>query len=264
MTLSWSGRFLRRLIKRFLYSLLSIRDAVMVFLRMDKSYVRFTVEANPPSVFYNFRVRPESVNDLKLKLNLPKDFTLEKMRFLENDRDPDYFISLNVYRVTGITNAIRAEWSVFVKNNNEDANVVRYMVVEAQSSTLTMDPVNIFEKPRMVEQAVNNDMLDTYIESFNGTSFRASFPMPLDKNHPVAYSSREWLKSIDLIYWPNGIGDRTFYDGGLACAEIFVIPPDSVRVEDTTKWSKYIDPVPHSVLLFPDAIDFVMSPWWNV
>ena len=138
------------------------------------------------------------------------------------------------------------------------------MVVEAQSSTLTMDPVHLFERARKVDQSLKNNRFNTFIESFDNTSFSASFDLPEDRSLPTGYSSKEWLKSIDLIYWPNGIGDRTFYDGSMACAEIKIIPPESVRVEDTTQWREFIEPVPDSVLLFPDAIEFVMSPWWII
>ncbi len=264
MELSKSGRVLRRLVKMMLYSQLSFMDGILVLLRLTKSYVRFTVEADPPSIFYNFRVLPDKVKDLERHINLPDGFTMEKMRFLENDKESDYFVSLNVYRVSGITNALRAEWSVFVKNHAEDVDVVRYMVTEAQSSTLTMDPVNIFERARKVDQSMENNHFETVIESFDNATFSATFDIPDDGSIETAYSAREWLKSIDLIYWLNGIGDRTYYDGGMACAAIKVIPPKLVTIEDTTQWSEFIEPVPDSVLLFPDAISFVMSPWWNI
>jgi hypothetical protein len=264
MTLSLSKRLVRKLVKRSLYSVLSLREAVLVLLGQTKSYVRFTVEAVPPSVFYNFRVRPDRVEDLRKHLNLPPGFTLEKMRFLEQDPAPDYYISLNVYRVTGITNALRAEWSVFVRNEAEEAPVVRYMVVEAQSSTITMDPVNIFARSRKVEHSLLNDRLETCVESFNGSYFRASGPVPERSSLPTALSTREWLESIDLIYWPNGIGDRTFYDGAMACAKMWSLPPESLKIEDTTAWREFVAPVPDHVLVFQNAINFVMSPWWNI
>jgi hypothetical protein len=263
MTITWYGRLIRKIVKRLLYSMLCFRDGFLVLLGRTKSYVRFTIEADPPSVFYNFRVNPDCIDELEEYLNLPPGFTLEKMRFLPGD-EPDYYISLNVYRVTGITNAVRAEWSVFVWNSEEETDVVRYMVVEAQSSTLTIDPVHIFERPRKVEQSFRNNLLQTHVKSFEKAYFKASCTVPPEDKLTYAYASREWLKAIDLIYWPNGIGDRTYYDGAMACSDIMLIPPESVKIKDTTVWSRFIDPVPDSVIMFPDAIEYVMSPWWNL
>ncbi len=264
MSLPRSGRFVRTVVKRSLYSMLSLREAMLVLAGRSKSYVRFTVEASPPSVFINFRVPPDSVAALEQHLDLLPGFTIEKIKFLEGDAEPYYYISLNVYRVSGITNALRAEWSVFVRNAAEQSDVTRYMVVEAQSSRVTMDPVNIFARSRRVTHKYDGKQLDTYVASFNNASFRASCTLPDDTTLPGAFTTREWLKSIDLIYWPNGIGDRTFYDGGLAGANILLIPPKSLQIEDTTVWSRFIDPIPEHVLLFPEAIEFVMSPWWNI
>jgi hypothetical protein len=264
MALSRSQRIVRKLVKRYIYSMLCFREGLLVLLGRTKSFVRFTVEADPPSVFYNFRVRPDRVEDLKNHLNLPPGFTLEKMRFLERDPGEDYYISLNVYRVTGITNALRAEWSVFVRNEAEESPVVRYMVVEAQSSTLTMDPVSIFARSRKVEHSLRDNRLETFVESFNQTHFRISGPVPERSSLPTALSTREWLESIDLIYWPNGIGDRTFYDGSMACAKMWCLAPGSFQIEDTTAWREFIEPVPDHVLVFQNAINFVMSPWWNL
>ena len=264
MTLSRSQRLVRKFVKRSLYSMLSFREALLVLLGRTKSFVRFTVEAVPPSVYFNFRVRPDRVEALSRHLNLPPGFTLEKIRFLERDPEPGYYVSLNVYRVTGITNALRAEWSVFVRNEAEEAPIVRYLVVEAQSSEITMDPVNIFERARKVEHSLRNDRLEIFVESFNQSHFRASGPVPERSSLPTASSTREWLQSNDLIYWPNGIGDRVFYDGSMACAKMLCLPPESLKIEDTTAWREFIAPVPDHVLVFPHAINFVMSPWWNV
>jgi hypothetical protein len=204
------------------------------------------------------------VEALRQRLNLPPGFTLEKMRFLERDPGEDYYISLNVYRVTGITNALRAEWSVFVRNAAEDPPVTRYLVAEAQSSEITMDPVNIFVRARRVEQALRDNRLETRVESFRRMYFHAVGPMPERSSLPAALVTREWLKSNDLIYWPNGIGDRVYYNGGLAGTEMLCLPPESFRIEDTTAWHEFIVPVPDHVLVSQNPLEFVISPWWNV
>ena len=59
MELSRSGRLWRLLIKRYLYAMLSLREAACIFLGRSKPMIRFTVEADPPSVYFNFRVRPD-------------------------------------------------------------------------------------------------------------------------------------------------------------------------------------------------------------
>ncbi|MCX5868432.1 MAG: hypothetical protein NT009_13320 [Proteobacteria bacterium] len=264
MELSKSGRLARRLVKRLLYSMLSFREGILVLLGRAKPYVRFTVEDAPPSVYYNFRVRPDRRDGLERHLDLPPGFSLAKMRFLEQDPEAAYYISLNVYRVSGITNALRAEWSVFVKNAAEDPPVTRYLVAEAQSSEITMDPVNIFVRARRVEQALLDNRLETRVESFQRTYFHAIGPMPERSSLPTALVTREWLKSNDLIYWPNGIGDRVYYNGGLAGTEMLCLPPESFRIEDTTAWHEFILPVPDHVLVFQNPLEFVISPWWNV
>ena len=57
--------------------------------------------------------------------------------------EADYLLTLNVYEVTGIAVGIRAEWSTYITDNN---GVPRYMVVEAQSSEYSMDPIDIITK----------------------------------------------------------------------------------------------------------------------
>ena len=50
-TLSRRGRIGRKVLKRWMYAQLAIRDAVMIVLGREQPLVRFTVEADPPSVY---------------------------------------------------------------------------------------------------------------------------------------------------------------------------------------------------------------------
>ena len=265
MNLTPGGRLKRKIVKRLIYSMLSFRDGILVLLGRGKSYVRFTVEADPPSVFYNFRIRPDRLEAFKKHLDLPPGFTFDKIRFFEDDRESRYYVSLNVYLVSGITNAMRAEWSVYARNANESPSVIRCVVAEAQSSEITMDPVNIFERARRVKQTLNGTQLKTYAASFNHTAFQATCRVPEDiTTLPSSCASREWLKAIDLIYWLNGIGDRTFFDGSMTTNKIYLLSPEAVQIQDNTQWSEFVEPLSDPVMIFPEAIEFVMSPWWNV
>jgi len=42
------------------------------------------------------------------------------------------------------------------------------------------------------------------------------------------------------------------------------VDPGQISISDDTPWSRYIEPVPRHVIRFEGAIDFAMSPWWNL
>ncbi|MEL7206617.1 MAG: hypothetical protein AAGK32_00025, partial [Actinomycetota bacterium] len=52
-------------LKRFMYSQLALRSAVMIALGKEEPFVTFTVEEDPPSVYLVFALRPERADDLK-------------------------------------------------------------------------------------------------------------------------------------------------------------------------------------------------------
>ena len=261
MELSRSGRLWRLLIKRYLYAMLSLREAACILLGRSKPMIRFTVEADPPSVYFNFRVRPDRIDALARHLDLPAGFSLAKIRCLEDDPEPYDCLTLNVYRVSGITNGLRAEWSVYV---TDPEGKPRYMVVEARASGGSMDPVDIITRASRVELAVVDGTLETFVASENDSHFRASLPIPADPNASAAPAAREWIEANDMIYWRNGVCDRVFYDAKMANARVGVISPDSATIEDTTSWREFIEPTPERLLVFSSALYFVISPWWNV
>ena len=246
----------RAALKRFMYSQMAIRSAIMIALGKEQPLVTFTVEQDPPSIYLVFELEPDRMDDLKAKAKLPAGIELAPVRCLEGD-EPRYLMALNVYRVSGITNGRRAEWSVFVA---EPDGTPRYMVLEPRASGRSLDPVRLFTKPSRVDHARHGDVIETAIGR-DGEAFRSTVDL---SNAEPAVNDREWVTANDRIYWGNGICDRTFYDAGLAHPAMVSVPPGDATVDDQSPWASFVDPAPVAITLFTKAIEFVVSPWENV
>ena len=261
MNLSMPGLVLRKIIKRYIFSMVYFMEAVKIIFGKGKPLMVFTVESDPPSVYYNFRIKKDKVKELEKYLKLPDGFSLVKMKCLATDRQPFYCLTLNIYRVSGLSNALRAEWSVYVKDpEGRD----RYMVAEARSSQYAMDPVDIITKKFKLDHALAGNKIETYTTTKSGSTFRAVCPAPVKGKHKLVGTAKEWIQANDEIYWGNGVFDHAFYNRGMACSDVYVIPVNSVTIEHETQWTPFLEPVPEHVAVFPGAIEFAIGPWWNV
>lgn len=256
-SVSRAGLFGRRALRRFLYAQMAIRSAIMIALGREQPLVRFTVEDDPPSVYLVFRIRESERDRFLAAADLPEGTELAPLRCLAGD-EPEYLLTLNVYRVSGITNGRRAEWSTYVE---DDQGVPRYMIVDARSSGRSMDPVDVITPASRVDYRREGDEYSMVLGP-HGETFEATFTVPDDA--PALPSAPEWNTANDDIYWRNGIHDRTFYDAGLADADQVVLDPATVKIVDDTRWAPFIEPTPVRVLVFRRAIEFVVSPWANI
>ncbi|MGE4605752.1 MAG: hypothetical protein AAEJ52_03315 [Myxococcota bacterium] len=256
MSLSRFQRRLRVVIKRFVYSQLYLRESLLIMLGRSKPLVRFTVEPSPPSLYFNFAIKPDQVAQLERSLGLPHPLT--PIQCLESE--PSFHcLTLNVYRVSGLANGLRAEWSVYVRDSSGKP---RYMIVEARADRGSMDPIDIITRPGRVGYEDSGESLMLEIGSDGDSRFKARCGK--SGNFPIVRASPEWVEANDYIYWRNGICDRTFYDAGLANARMRMIDAASVSIENDTPWNEFIETAPRHVLVLENAIDFAMSPWWNL
>jgi hypothetical protein len=257
MELSPFQRTVRRVVKRFVYSQLYLREALFIVLGRAKPLVRFKVEATPPSIYFNFELKPEWVERLEDELGLPHP--LAEVRCLEGE-EPFYCITLNVYRVSGLANGMRAEWSLYIREPS--SGKPRYVIVEARADAGSMDPMVIISRAGEVRHEGTEEAISSEVVCEDGGRFRSVCRKP-DAGRPVR-AAPEWIEANDYIYWLNGICDRTFYDAGLANARVVQLDPASVEIHDGTRWGDMVEPTPRHVLVFQEAIEFAMSPWWNV
>lgn len=253
--LSPKGRLGRRSLKRILYSQLQLRNAFMIATGKEQPLMKFTVESEPPSVYFNYRVKDSHAT--AAAFGLPRRFELAPMAPLVGD-EPAPLLTLNVYRVSGIARGVRAEWSTYISDRH---GVPRYLVVAAQSATTSMDPIDVITKAGRVEHERTGTSIATVVDTFKGL-FEATIQLDPDNAAP-AQASNDWIRANDFIYWKNGVCDRTFYDAGLTSSALEVVPNDRAEISHATEWAEFVDPDPQ-IVVFPDAIDFVIMPWMNI
>ena len=257
--LSRAGRLGRKALKRFLYGQMALMQGFLIAIGKEKPYVRFTVEADPPSIYWVFRLKPEVVDGLGRRLGLPAGFESTPMRCTVNDA-PAHLLTLNVYRVSGLAKGIRAEWSMYVADAD---GAPRYMVVDARSSKGSMDPVDVITRSSRVEHVRVGDVVTTMVGE-PGSSFAATVTMPNPDDGTSIAPAPEFVTANDYIYWGNGICDRTFYDKGMAFPSQLVLPGEGAVFTDETPWAQLVEPEPAHVVVFRDAIELVVSPWHNL
>lgn len=255
--LSKLGQIGRSIMKRFMYSQLAVLTGLKIAIGKEHPIVRFTVEADPPSIYWVFRIKPSEVERLAQKLGVPSQFSLSPIKCLDTD-EPAYLLTLNAYRVSGLANGIRAEWSIFVKDSD---NIPRYMVVDARSSKRSVDPVSIITpKTKVLHEKKGNEIHTQLGDGDN--AFRSTITLP-HLTSPVT-ASAEWVSANDYIFWINGVCDRTFYDAGLADAKQHRISNENCVIDDRSFWSQIVEPNPVHILILDNPIEFAISPWENI
>jgi hypothetical protein len=248
----------RRLLKRLMYSQLALRDAFMILIGREHPNLRFTILADPPSLYINFPVKPGMAQEFTDYINLADGFSPAPIRCLVDD-EPTLMLTLNIYEVSGLVHGPRAEWSTYVADSQGKP---RYMVLEARAAAGSMDPVNLFTRPDRVEHAASAGSLVSTVASDKGELFEST--VRLDKAQPLVRPASEWVEANDFIYWRNGVCDRTYYDAGLFNARVHSVPPEDVAIVDNTHWARFIESRPRHVLWFDGALEFMVSPWFNV
>lgn len=248
----------RRVLKRILYSLFTLRDAVLMLIGKAEPRLPFTVKAEPSSVYYNFAVKPAQADAFERYITLPPGFRLAPMRCLAGE-EPRLLLTLNVYEVTGLTVGIRAEWSTYIYDED---GIGRYMVLEARSSEYSMDPVDIITKRGRVEHTMSDSDIRTVVASHHEQLFTCTLRMHDDQ--PLADIAPQWIAANDFIYWRNGFCDRTYYGETMVNASVRQASASDYDIEDATHWAPFIEAEPVHVLRYEGPLHFMITPWWGI
>ncbi|MFT6276968.1 MAG: hypothetical protein ACJAZ0_003079 [Halioglobus sp.] len=135
------------------------------------------------------------------------------------------------------------------------------MVLEARAAAGSLDPVNMFTRPDRVEHEVIDGKIVSTVASEEGNIFSSS--IPLDEVHPMTQAATQWIEANDYIYWRNGVCDRTSYNASVFNGKVRSVPPSDLTMSDETHWARFVDQ-PRNVLRYDGALEFVVSPWFNI
>ena len=252
-----------RIFKRLSYSAITAQSAEQIRAGKQQPLLPFVVQRNPASIFLNFEIMPARLNQLKSFLQLPPGFELVPVAIIDGET-PRYFLSLNIYEVSGLGGALtgnRAEWSAYVSYQGGRPS---FMIVEARNSKASLDPVNWFTRGTKVIHTDDANGIRSHVASDAGRFFESSITPAGRQNATPVYASPRWAACNDRIYWPNGVADRVYYDGLLVDTPMLSIPLNEVSLRDTTVWRDFILPQPVHALVFQTALEFVITPWFNV
>lgn len=259
-------------LKRSQFGQLALNDADLISTGQQQPIIGFTVEDTPPSIFVNWVVPDAQAAAFSASVGLPPGFSLAKTLILESDPAPQYWLSLNVYRVSGITNGLRAEWSTYVDDGGGEP---RFMIIRARTSEGSLDPIGPLALPEPFTHSV--DAAGTIHTSMNkaviqggapvltaDNLFSSTIQLPAVADRHFVVPDRQWVAANDYIYWLNGVNDRVFHNSTSHSAPLISVDLHDVALDDDSQWAPFVDPTPAHVLVYLDQIQFVISPWWNV
>lgn len=216
----------------------------------------FLLESSPPAIFIDFEILPDLRDEFAQAIPLPKGFELARVEPYDGLGNR-YFLNLNIYLAGGLAPGYRAEWSIFVKKKGDPSP--RFMIVEAQTNGVSIDPVDLITMPAEVFQYTNDDgILNIDIQTPN-TSFQAIIHIPQEPERREI--NLRWAESNNLVYWKNGVADKVYYNES-AYGSVALVPNESVAVTDETRWAEYVR-LDH-VFIYEGPQVFVVSPWNNL
>ncbi len=258
-------------VKQNEFGALAAAEASLVRFNLAQPIVEFSVADTPPSIFVNYIVPDAQAAAFASFIDLPPGFSLAKVAILEGDT-PSYWLSLNVYRVTGITNGLRAEWSTYV---DDGTGVPRFMIVRARADEGSIDPIGPLAYPEPFDHDVSGNVITTDMfktePNFFGVPvltgdplFNSTIQLPAPGDRQFVEPTLDWVAANDFIYWINGVNDRTFYNSSAHSAPLISVDLDDVTLQDDSEWAPFLDPDPAHVLVYLDAIEFAIAPWWNI
>ena len=259
-------------VKRTVFNEQARNDADLIAAGLQQPVLDFTVEASPPSIFVNYIIPDVQAAAFTSAVHLPPGFSMTKVRILESDPVPRYWLSLNVYRVSGITTGKRAEWSTYV---DDGSGVPRFMIIRARAADGSIDPIGPVAPAEPFDHSLGADgVIRTNINRTtvqNGVTvvtadnlFNSTIRLPDPGDRQYVVPTREWVAANDFIYWRNGVNDRTFHNSSSHSAPLISVDLADVFLDDATGWAPFVEPAPGHVLVYLDKLQFMIGPWWNV
>jgi len=232
---------------------------------VSRPWKNFFVNSYPPSVFVLYKVLDDQA--AFSAAFLPAGFEMMPMRILESDT-PAYFVAINYYEALGIAAGVRFEFNIMVKDPVQDKP--RFLVAQALANGISLDPVNGYTSAEPVthvhdgSQLISEALQDLDGDGVKDENYFSSTIVWPQASPQYDRTTREFVAANDYIFWGGGVCDHGFYSGSMHNRDVTVIPPADYDISNDTLMAPYLEPTPNSVYVYQNALDIVMSPWWNL
>jgi hypothetical protein len=266
LTADLKEHFNRFLLKQLSFGLEAIAYTDATGVDANMPWLTFNVSASPHSIFINYTFSSEAQREVFEREVLPAGFRLTPMSIVSGE-PPTYYLVLNIYGSSGgLVEGARAEWSVFVED--PVFGVPRFMVVEAVAASIAADPVNLLTAPENVQHVLSEGVVTSSVKRPQEDGgeilyFGSAFPEPAPGEQTVQLSPG-FAAANDYIYWRNGVADRGVYNGSVYAGPVTLIDPVTFSVEDNSRWATYLNETPRHVLSYQNALEIIISPWFNL
>lgn len=222
----------------------------------------FKIFESPHSVYFNYRIKPEQVEAFSRHINLPKGFKLAPIKIHEDQKEPEYAITIYSYLPEGLPSKVRVEWFTYVMDELNDKP--RMMFIDAAVTSFMLNPLSIFEIPSYVTHEQKDQNIDIQVGTVFKRRLKATIDLSDSETLPRLKFTKEWIESNDKNYWENGVYDKAYYGDNFTYARPVLIDAARVYLDNSTMWLKFTDPQPSMIFAVVDKLEFVMAPWFNL
>ena len=261
-------------VRQGVYGGIGLKQATDVMQGKRPGLIDFQVDDQPPSLFVNYALDPDKLDEFKDTYNIPKHIHMVPVACTEGD-EPKHYLTLNAYHVTMelsddmALECLRADWSVYI-NRGPNSMEPSFLILEAQCDQFTMEPKNIIALPSDYRYTYDDDGLSLSIKTTYGPPEQFSFKAPvLDKDHaPSRLMDRIWIAANDVVYGKGGAGDSITYNGSTLNAPVYFYDPKSTTTDYGMQWDpKFFvggKAEPDQVFVLSEPALFAVRPWSNI
>ena len=265
------------------YGVLHLYQALQIFSGQELPKMVFSLKKDPKALFINYEIPPHKVKAFK-EAFLPDHFKLAKMRFYPEQKKRVYAVSLNIYEAVGQSvSGYRAEWSTYVINPDEENPRPRFSVIEAQTTSLGLDPLIALEAIKSGQFDPNNlltlleapaDFFEYSLDEINGINVSLlDIAENIEVDVSIAYPDasdilhtrplKRWMEANDFVYWGEA-ADLLKYDGNVMYADLLVFKAGPHDTIIDTAFADYVNPKPLPIILWNGIQDIALEPWGNI
>ncbi|MEP1593008.1 MAG: hypothetical protein ABJK20_00475, partial [Halieaceae bacterium] len=268
LSLDIDRHFNRFLLKQLSHGMEAVDYAQGTGVGADLPWLTFNVSDKPESIFINYTFADERQRAAFEQEVLPAGFGLAPLKIVAGET-PAYYLVLNIYGSSGgLVEGARAEWSVFV--TDPTSGKPRFLVIEAVAASLAADPVNLLTPPEIVSHDLDQGEIRSQVirKNEDGDEFvyyQSAFVRPeVNEGGKSVLLSSAFAAANDYIFWGNGVADRGVYNGSVYAKAVTLVDPISFEYDDNSRWMPYLSEAPRHVFSYRNALEIVISPWFNL